>query len=81
MRKGKDYEGEKKGDLMGFWKSIGGVEVGGNHGGLKTQQHQNQEGKESKECRSYTCEEDQGDYGRKKLWGISGKTEGDRRGW
>ena len=67
-RKGKGYEEEKREVLVGFWRSIDGEGEGGSHGELKTQQEdQSQEGKENKECRSCTCVEDQGGYGKQKL--------------
>lgn len=81
MRKGKGYVEEKKGVLMGFWRSIGDGGEDGNRGGLKTQQDQSQEGKESRECSSCTCGEGQGGCDRKRLWGIAENRGGDLKGW
>lgn len=73
--------GEKKGVLKAFWKNNGGEGEGGSHGGLKTQQDQNQEDKQSKEYNSYTCGEGQGGYDKKRLWGRDGNKGEDLREW
>lgn len=52
-----------------FWRSNVGEGEDDNRGELRIQRGRNRRGKERKECRSCSCEEDQGGYGKRKQLG------------